>query len=86
MGEYALCVGGYLARGLGLREARGVRETREPRGDPPHATPYLARGGRLAQWLEHLFYTQGVSGSNPLLPTKGISRGCLHVQQLPGSD
>ena len=25
--------------------------------------------GRLAQWLEHLLYTQGVSDSNPLSPT-----------------
>ena len=28
-----------------------------------------AMKGRLAQWLEHLFYTQGVSGSSPLSPT-----------------
>ena len=25
--------------------------------------------GRLAQWLEHLLHTQGVSGSSPLSPT-----------------
>lgn len=25
--------------------------------------------GELAQWLEHLVYTEGVRGSNPLFPT-----------------
>ena len=29
----------------------------------------IVSGGRLAQWLEHLLHTQGVRGSNPLLPT-----------------
>ena len=27
-------------------------------------------GGRLAQLVEHLVYTEGVKGSSPLLPTK----------------
>ena len=28
-----------------------------------------AKNGQLAQWLEHLVYTEGVIGSSPILPT-----------------
>ena len=34
--------------------------------------------GRLAQWLEHSLHTRGVTGSNPVLPTR------LHTQDPEG--
>ena len=38
--------------------------------------------GRLAQWLEHLVYTQGVGGSKPSAPNDLRSANAIHSARL----
>ena len=45
----------------------------------------IVRRGRVAQWSEHLLYTQGVAGSTPASPTKASTRSLSRARQSPGS-
>ena len=69
----------------------GKRSThRRPNGGPYAAAigqradrrRMMGRCGRVAQWLERLFYTQGVAGSIPASPTSGLP----HYGQLDKED
>ena len=43
----------------------------------------IGRLGRVAQWSEHLFYTQGVAGSIPASPTTPSTGPLSHAAPSP---
>lgn len=49
---------------------RKAMRVQVPPKAPQNFSIIYSKHGQLAQWLEHLVYTEGVIGSSPILPTE----------------